>query len=107
MKRKLKFITLKAILVFSFLEASEPYIDRTHLFPIDVSVYDGEGTLLIHWIYPDTILGNNIQIFVRESGSDDFQILTELPAEQSYYLHDGCKQNLRYFYQIKLKDRFG
>jgi len=107
MKRKLKFITLKAILVFSFLEANEPYIDRTHLFPIDVSVYDGEGTLLIHWIYPDTILGNNVQIFVRESGSDDFQILTELPAEQSYYLHDGCKQNLRYFYQIKLKDSFG
>jgi len=107
MRRILQFIALKATLVFCFVGATEPQTEKIHPFPVDVSVFDGQGSLLIHWTYPESILANQFRIFVHESGEVDFKLLSELPPHQTFYLDYMCEKDVRYFYKIELEDTFG
>ena len=36
--------------------------------PIDLSVYDGEGSILISWSIPDSIVVNETIVFIKEFG---------------------------------------
>ena len=107
MKSKIKFISLQAIFVFGLVEAVQPQTGDLHAYPVDVSIYDGQGSLLIEWSYPDTILANQVRIFVQESGQFDFELLTVLTLDQDIYLDLRCEPNARYFYKIEIEDTFG
>jgi len=74
MRRILKHILTKAILVFCFIGAAEPQEDIILSFPIDVSVYDGQGSLLISWSYPDSIVAQDIKVFVQKFGQPKFEL---------------------------------
>ncbi|MEC7736864.1 MAG: hypothetical protein VX651_05930, partial [Candidatus Neomarinimicrobiota bacterium] len=107
MRRILKYILTKAILVFCFIGAAEPQEDIILSFPIDVSVYDGQGSLLVTWSYPDSIVAQNIKVFVQKFGQPEFELLSVLTSNHSNYLDTSCEPNERYFYNIEVEDIFG
>ena len=107
MRRILKQIHTKAILVFCVIEAAEPQEDIILSFPIDVSVYDGQGSLLISWSYPDSIVAQEIKVFVQKFGQPEFELLSVLTSNHSNYLDTNCEPNERYFYKIEVEDIFG
>ncbi|MBT3848550.1 MAG: hypothetical protein HOF58_04980, partial [Candidatus Marinimicrobia bacterium] len=107
MKSIIKFISLKALVVFCILGTIQSQTIKLNDFPVDVSIFDGQGSLMIEWSYPDSILANQIRIFVQESGQSNFELLTELTPEHNNYLDLRCESNARYFYKIEVKDTFG
>jgi len=107
LKSIIKFISLKALVVFCILGTIQSQTIKLNDFPVDVSIYDGQGSLMIEWSYPDSILANQIRIFVQESGQSNFELLTELTPDHNNYLDLRCESNARYFYKIEVKDAFG
>ena len=107
LKSIIKFISLKALVVFCILGTIHSQTIKLNDFPVDVSIFDGQGSLMIEWSYPDSILANQIRIFVQESGQSNFELLTELTPEHNNYLDLRCESNARYFYKIEVKDAFG
>ena len=107
LKSIIKFISLKALVVFCILGTIQSQTIKLNDFPVDVSIYDGQGSLMIEWSYPDSILENQIRIFVQESDQSNFELLTELTPDHNNYLDLRCEANSRYFYKIEVKDAFG
>ena len=107
MKCILKHILTKAILIFCFIGATEPQENTILSYPIDVSVYDGQGSLLVTWSYPDSIVAQDIKVFVQKFGQTEFELLSVLTSNHSNYLDTSCEPNERYFYKIEVEDIFG
>jgi len=107
MRRNLIINTLKAVFVFCFVGAEQPQQNDAQSFPVEISVYDGQGSLLIDWTFPETILPNQFNLFVKESGQVDFELLAVLPPDQTKYLDLNCDPNIRYFYKLEIEDMFG
>ena len=103
----LKHILTKAILVFCFIGATEPQENTILSYPVDVSVYDGQGSLLVTWSYPDSIDVQNIKVFMQKFGQPEFELISVLTSDHSNYLDTNCEPNERYFYKIEVKDIFG
>ena len=93
MIRILKQFLTKAIFVYCFIQATDKDLIS---YPIDLSVYDGQGSLLISWSYPDSIKVYQTKIFVQKFGSQDFVLLSTLQNDQSQYLDTDCEPNERY-----------
>ena len=102
----LKHILTKAILIFCFIGATEPQENTILSYPIDVSVYDGQGSLLVTWSYPDSIDVQDIKVFVQKFGQPDFELISVLTSNHSNYLDTNCEPNERYFYKIEVEDIF-
>ena len=75
-------------------------------YPIDLAVYDGQGSLLLSWTYPDSIKVNETRIFVQEFGSKEFILLSALEPEHLQFLDTDCKPDNRYFYKVEVEDIF-
>ena len=103
----LNHILTKAILVFCFIGATEPQENTILSYPIDVSVYDGQGSLLVTWSYPDSIDVQDIKVFVQKFGQPEFELISVLTSDHSNYLDTNCEPNERYFYKIEVEDIFG
>ena len=103
----LKHILTKAVLIFCFIGATESQGDTILSYPIDVSVYDGQGSLLVTWSYPDSIVAQDIKVFVQKFGQPDFELISVLTSSHSSYLDTNCEPNERYFYKIEVEDIFG
>ena len=103
MIRILKQFLAKAIFVYCFIQATDKDLIS---YPIDLSVYDGQGSLLISWSYPDSIKVYQTKIFVQKFGSQDFVLLSTLQNDQSQYLDTDCEPNERYLYKIEIEDIF-
>ena len=41
--------------------------------PMDFSVYNGEGSILLHWSIPDSIKGKNTIIYSQKFGDKEFK----------------------------------
>ena len=41
---------------------------------IDFSVYNGQGSILLHWSIPETIKGKNTNIYSQKFGEKEFEI---------------------------------
>jgi len=100
-------ILTKAILVFCFIGATEPQENTILSYPVDVSVYDGQGSLLVTWSYPDSIDVQNIKVFMQKFGQPEFELISVLTSDHSNYLDTNCEPNERYFYKIEVEDIFG
>ena len=74
---------------------------------IDLNIYDGTKSLLLNWIFPDTIQSKETKIF-RKSGSDgEYELVAnflESKSENNKYLDDSCKNSIRYFYYVEIVD---
>ena len=71
--KRFLFITLY---IFNSLLSLEPIDDSVSL--VDLSVYDGEGSLLLLWSYPDSILAENTKIYSKQSNQITFNLISEL-----------------------------
>ena len=74
---------------------------------VDVSVFNGEGTLLISWSAPDSIKIKNTRLYFKKFGDLDYSLLVELSPDIFDYLHRNCIADARYFYKIEIEDMFG
>jgi len=98
---------LKAIFVIGLFGTLTAETGEERPFPVDVSVFDGQGSLLVQWDFPDTILAAKVSIFVKESGDESFSLMSEMVQETHSYLDLNCLSGERYLYQVKVLDVFG
>ena len=103
MIRIIKQYIIRAIFISCFIQASD---SDPMPYPIDLTVYDGQGSLLLSWTYPDSIKVNETRIFVQEFGSKEFILLSALEPEYLHYLDTDCKPDNRYFYKVEVEDIF-
>ena len=101
---------ISIVLILScFIEATESNdrtgFDNSQL--IDLSVYDGQGTLLLSWSISDTIKVSETKIFSKEFGQKQFELLSILGEDKTKYLDSNCEPDSRYFYKIEMTDMFG
>jgi len=99
----LKYLIIYIILIYCFVVATGA---GSISYPVDVSVHNGEGTILISWLYPDSINVKKTSIYCKKFGSNNFKLLAVLSPEDSSYLHAECEPGTRYFYKIELEDIF-
>ena len=72
--------------------------------PIDFSVYNGEGSILLNWSIPDSIKVKNIIIYSQQFGDKEFQEIATLSSETLFFLDTNCDPGERYFYKIVIQD---
>lgn len=86
------------------------YLGNAKINSIDLDIYDGPKSLLLNWIFPDTIQSKETKIF-RKSGSDsEYELVAnflESKSENNKYLDDSCKNSIRYFYYVEIVDASG
>ena len=93
---------LQAIFVFSFLFANNNTNWDEQLSKIELSIYEGQGSVLLEWLMPNHIKPVVTRIFVQLSRDDDFQLLAELDNNVSKFLHKDCLVGYRYFYYLEV-----
>ena len=98
---------LQAIFVFSFLFANNNTNGDEQLSKIELSIYEGQGSVLLEWLMPNHIKPVVTRIFVQLSRDNDFQLLAELDNNVSKFLHKDCLVGYRYFYYLEIEDDFG
>ena len=86
MRRIIKFSLLQAILVYCAIWANEPNDKDEQVFPVDLSVFDGNGSLLLVWSFPDSILLRETRIYVQKSGDAEFNLLIVNPSDKQRFL---------------------
>ena len=102
---KKKYLLFIALVVLGATDLEKGNISKSQ--PLDLSVYDGQGSLLIHWSIPADIYVSETSLFVKKFGEDDFELLTTMLPEESKYLDYNCDPGNRYFYKIEVIDIFG
>ena len=51
------------------------------IIPIDISVYNGEGSILLNWTIPDSIKAKNTIIYSQKFGNEEFVEIATLPSK--------------------------
>ena len=96
------FICLAGIL-WSDIKVSK----SEEVYPLDLKIYDGFGSLLLDWSVLDKIKFTEFNIFRKAGFSGEFKLIANLLADNiknNRYLDVNCKINTRYFYYIEGKD---
>ena len=106
MNRKLSLIFLLC-LVQGLLWSDSKGSDRGSVHPVNMEVFNGEGSLLLHWTFADTIKAKEIRIYKRFSQNKDFDLISTLDTDLDRYLDKNCKPLDRYFYFIEVIDEKG
>ena len=101
-----RYILSNLFLFYCFISAIETENSLIKNYPIDISVYNGEGTLLISWSAPDSIRIEKTKLYYKKFGDEDYSLLTELSPDIFNYLHIDCIPDARYFYKIEIEDIF-
>ena len=99
---KTKILLLFSLYIFNSLSSVEPIDDSANL--VDLSVYDGEGSMLLLWSYPDSIVVKNVKVFSRRSNQITFNLISELSGKETRYLDLDCQPNTRVFYKVEIID---
>ena len=83
--------------------------ENDSLFSIagDVSVYNGEGSILLNWSIPDSIKVNRTIVYSQEFGDEKFKELASPSPNNSYFLDLNCKPGARYYYKVLIEDIYG
>ena len=106
MNRKLSIILL-LFLIRGSLWSESIGSDKEIVHPISMEVFDGEGSLLLHWTFEDTIIAKEIKIFKKNSQNEDFNFISNVGVDSDRYLDNNCKALDRYFYFIEVIDEKG
>ena len=106
MNRKLKFLFLLGI-ASGLLWSESIGSDKQGIHPVNLDVYDGYGSLLLHWAFADTIQANEINIYKRRTEEQDFSLISNVSIDVDRYLDKRCESLERYFYIVEIKDDRG
>ena len=71
---------------------------------MDFSVYNGEGSILLHWSIPDSIKVKNTIIYSQKFGDEKFIEIATVPSKTFFFLDTKCDPGERYFYKIVIQD---
>ena len=71
---------------------------------MDISVYNGEGSILLNWAIPDSIKVKNTIIYSQKFGNEEFVEIATLPSKTFFFLDTNCEPGERYFYKIVIQD---
>ena len=74
------------------------------IIPMDISVYNGEGSILLNWTIPDSIKAKNTIIYSQKFGNEEFVEIATLPSKTFFFLDTNCEPGERYFYKIIIQD---
>ncbi len=74
------------------------------IIPMDISVYNGEGSILLNWTIPDSIKAKNTIIYSQKFGNEEFIEIATLPSKTFFFLDTNCEPGERYFYKIVIQD---
>ena len=102
---KIKVI-IKIMMVLLFLSTVSTSNVKSDL-SIDVSVYDGQGGLLIDWSFDEQIIVESVKISSKKIGEASFKTLKEFNFNKGRYLDILCEPNERYYYKIEIIDEDG
>ena len=106
MNRKLSFIFLLCF-IQGLLWSESIGSNSGSVHPVNMEVFDGEGSLLLHWTFEDTIKAKEIKIYKRTSQDEDFDLISTLGVNSDRYLDNNCKPLNRHFYFIEVIDEKG
>ena len=106
MNRKLKFL-LSLSLILGILWSESIGSDKQGIYPVNLEVYDGTGSLLLHWSFADTIQANEINIYKRSTEEQNFSLISNVSINVDRYLDKRCESLERYFYIVEIKDDRG
>ena len=102
---------VKNIIFFIFLAGTlwpdklSPAIEE--VYQIDLNIYDGIGSLLLHWSVPNQIEIKEVNVFRRAGSKSDFTLNASIPSGEinnNRFLDINCKNNIRYFYYVEVVD---
>jgi len=106
MNRKLKFLFFLSLML-GILWSESIGSDKQGIYPVNLEVYDGTGSLLLHWSFADTIQANEINIYKRSTEEQNFSLISNVPINVDRYLDKRCESLERYFYIVEIKDDRG
>ena len=102
---------VKNIIFFIFLAGTlwpdklSPAIEE--VYQIDLNIYDGIGSLLLHWSVPNEIEIKEVNVFRRAGSKSDFTLNASISSgkiNNNRFLDINCKNNIRYFYYVEVVD---
>ena len=102
-----KILVLVTVLLSSFYSINASLIDKDSISVVDLSVYDGHGSILLTWSFPDSITSNHIYVFSRGIDDLDFKLIYESNVDEKRFLDINCNPDLLSFYKINIEDIFG
>ena len=100
---------VKNIIFFIFLAGTlwsdklSPVLEE--VYHIDLNIYDGIGSLLLHWSVPDEIEIKEVNIFRKAGSKSDFTLNANISSGEiinNRFLDINCKNNIRYFYYVEV-----
>ncbi len=102
---------VKNIIFFIFLVGTlwpdklSPALEEVYY--VDLKIYDGLGSLLLHWSVPDEIEIKEVNIFRKAGLKGDFKLRANISSydiNNNRFLDVNCKNNIRYFYYVEMID---
>ena len=98
-----KIVVLITVLLYSFYSINGSSIDKDSISVVDLSVYDGHGSILLTWSFPDSITSNHIYVFSRGIDDLDFKLIYESNVDEKRFLDRNCNPELLSFIKLTLK----
>ena len=102
---------VKNIIFFIFLAGTlwsnklSPALEE--VYHIDLNIYDGIGSLLLHWPVPDEIEIKEVNVFRKAGSKSDFTLNANISSGEisnNRFIDINCKNNIRYFYYVEVID---
>ena len=102
---------VKNIIFFIFLAGTlwsnklSPALEE--VYHIDLNIYDGIGSLLLHWSVPDEIEIKEVNVFRKAGSKSDFTLNANISSGEisnNRFIDINCKNNIRYFYYVEVID---
>ena len=75
MNRKLKIVYL-LVLISGLLWSESVGYDKQGLHPVNLTIHDGVGSLLLNWSFSDTIKAKEVNIYKRFGEEDKFSLIS-------------------------------
>ena len=101
-KKILIMLVFPCLVCASEEDYSSKFYDST--YPIDLAVYDGEGSILVSWSISDSIIVNETRVFIKEFGQKNFEVISVVHKNTFQYLDLNCTPGTRYFYKVEVVD---
>ena len=102
---------VKNFIFFIFLTGTlwpdKPSPVLEEVYHIDLNIYDGIGSLLLHWSVPDEIEIKEVNVFRRAGSKSDFSLNANISSDEiikNRFLDINCKNNIRFFYYVEVID---
>ena len=96
---------VKNFIFFIFLAGTlwpdKPSPALEEVYHIDLNIYDGIGSLLLHWSVPDEIEIKEVNVYRKAGSKSDFSLNANISSDEitkNRFLDINCKNNICLLY---------